>query len=150
MQRAASSEQQADNAQAQHLTREPIDVDAWHRASSAGRDGASIEFLGIVRADGERGPLAALEYEAFAPMAERVIAALIAQARTRWPVHELFVRHRVGRVAVGEVSVLIGVRAAHRREAFAACQFLIDQLKQDTPIWKREVYAHADAAAGAA
>lgn len=133
-----------------YLTREPIDAGAWRRTSSDGRDGASVEFLGIVRADGERGPLIALEYEAFEPMAERVIAALIEQARARWPVRELFVRHRVGWVAVGEISVLIGVRSAHRREAFAACQFLIDTLKQNAPIWKREMCANAGTTANAA
>jgi molybdopterin synthase catalytic subunit len=122
-----------------HLTREPIDIAAWHRCAAEGKDGASVEFLGIVRGHEDGRPIACLEYEAYAPMAERLIARLIADASARWPLHHVDVRHRLGRVAVGEVAVFVGVRSAHREAAFAACRFLIDAIKEDVPIWKSAV-----------
>ncbi len=120
-----------------YLTREPIDVNAWHRVAVDARDGASVEFLGIVRGHDEGRAIDAIDYEAYAPMAERVIAQLVEQAHRRWPLHGVYVRHRVGRVPVGEMAVLVGVQAPHRAEAFDACRFLIDAIKQDAPIWKQ-------------
>jgi len=121
-----------------YLTRDPIDVTAWHRESADPRDGAAVEFVGIVRGDEDDRAISHLDYDAYEPMAERLIAQLIEQARARWPLHHVTVRHRVGRVAAGDVAVLIGVRAPHRAEAFEACQFLIEAIKRDVPIWKTE------------
>jgi molybdopterin synthase catalytic subunit len=126
-----------------YLTREMLTVDAWHGLPGDPRDGASVEFVGIVRADDAGRPVTWLEYEAYAPMADGMIARLIEQARQRWPLHQIHVRHRLGRVLAGEIAIVIGVRAAHRREAFEACQFLIDAIKADVPIWKREDGEHA-------
>ena len=122
-----------------YLTTDPIHIDEWHAAVVDERDGASVEFLGIVRGEEDGRPISALDYEAYEPMAERVIERLVKQARAQWPLHAVCVRHRVGRVAVGEVAVLIGVRAPHRDEAFEACRFLIDAVKQNVPIWKSAV-----------
>lgn len=121
-----------------YLTREPIDLKEWHRLAIDTRDGASAEFLGIVRGNEGDQPIVYLDYEAYEPMAERVIERLVKQARAQWPLHAVCVRHRVGRVAVGEVAVLIGVRASHRDEAFEACRFLIDAIKRDVPMWKAD------------
>ena len=123
------------------LTHQPIDVAERHAAAADERDGASVEFLGIVRGHERGHSIECLEYEAYEPMAERLIAGLIDQADARWPLHQVDVRHRLGRVAVGEVAVLVGVRSAHREEAFAACRFLIDAIKQDVPIWKSAIGA---------
>ena len=79
-----------------------------------------------------------LEYEAYKPMAIRVMEQLEREARTRWPLVNVVMIHRIGRVPVTEASVAIGVAAAHRAEAFEACRFLIDRLKSEVPIWKRE------------
>ena len=128
-------------SQTTYLTWEPIDVEAWHRLAIDQRDGATVEFLGIVRGQEDGRPIPWLDYEAYAPMAERVIEQAMTQATSRWSLHQVYVRHRVGRVAVGDVAVLIGVAAPHRAEAFAACQFLIDTIKRDAPIWK---HGHAD------
>jgi len=123
-----------------YLAREPIDVVRWHEQLVVDpRDGAAVEFVGLVRGTDAGQPIDHLDYEAYEPMAERVIAQLIETARRRWPVHAEYVRHRVGRVQVGEVAVLIGVHASRREEAFAACRFLIDAIKQDAPIWKTAV-----------
>ena len=122
-----------------HLTRDPITLDEWHGAAVDRRDGASVEFLGIVRGEESDRPISHLDYEAYEPMAERVMERLVQQARAQWPLHAVCVRHRVGQVAVGEVAVLIGVRAPHRDEAFEACRFLIKAIKRDVPIWKAAV-----------
>jgi len=116
-------------------------VTEWHGRAIDPRDGAAVEFLGIVRSDEDGRPLAALHYEAYEPMAERLIGRLVDEARRRWPLRQVVVRHRLGRVAVGEVAVLIGVQAPHRDEAFEACRFLIDAIKREVPIWKTAVSA---------
>lgn len=121
------------------LLREPIDVSAWHRCAGDQRDGACVEFLGIVRGEEDGQPISALDYEAYEPMAERVMAQRVEEATRRWPLHRVVARHRIGRVPVGQVAVLIGVQAPHRSEAFAACQFLIEAIKQDAPIWKTAI-----------
>ena len=131
-----TSDKQQVTSQTTYLTWEPIDVEAWHRLAIDQRDGATVEFLGIVRGQEDGRPIPWLDYEAYAPMAERVIAQAAAQATSRWSLHQTYVRHRVGRVAVGDAAVLIGVAAPHRAEAFEACQFLIDTIKRDAPIWK--------------
>jgi molybdopterin synthase catalytic subunit len=100
-------------------------------------------FLGTTRA--ERNPagqaLVALDYEAYTDMARRQLADLAAAARERWPVAKLALLHRIGRVPIGEASVVIAVSAPHRAEAFEACRWLIDLLKKDVAIWKKEVWA---------
>lgn len=122
-----------------YLTHDLIDRCAWRRQTVDARDGACVEFLGLVRGTEGDQSIAALEYEAYAPMADRMIGKLIEEATARWGLHEVLVRHRVGTVAVGEIAVLIGVAAPHREQAFEACRFLIDAIKRDVPIWKTAV-----------
>ncbi len=122
-----------------YLTHDPIDVAAWHRQTVDSRDGASVEFLGIARGQEDGQPVDHLTYEAYEPMANRMIADLVEQAEARWPLHRVYVQHRIGRVAVGEIAVLIGVQGPHREEVFEACRFLIDGIKRDAPIWKAAV-----------
>lgn len=122
----------------EYLTKEPIHPEAWHRQTFDLRDGASVEFLGVVRGkEGDR-QIPYLDYESYIPMAEQVIHALIEEAKRRWPLHCVYLRHRIGRIQAGEISVIIGVTSPHRKEAFEACEFLIDALKKDVPIWKKE------------
>jgi len=120
------------------LTEEEIDfAEVTESVRSAGA-GAVVLFLGTVRelTDGLRTD--ALEYDAYAPMAERKMAELEANARTKWPLDCVSVVHRLGHLDPGEVSVAVAVSSAHRREAFEAGQFLIDELKATVPIWKKE------------
>jgi len=121
----------------EYLTRGPIDIETWHRQATDARDGASVEFLGIVRGEEEGHRVQYLDYEAYSPMAERKIGALVEETKKKWSLHRVYVRHRIGRVGVGEVSVVIGIQAPHRKEAFDACQFLIGAIKRDVPIWKK-------------
>lgn len=121
-----------------HLTREAIDYVTLTEAVRSPRCGAVVLFLGTVRDLTGEHMTVFLDYEAYAPMAEKKLAEIEAEVRRRWPVGEVAIVHRLGRLAVGEVSVAVAVSCPHRREAFAACQFAIDTLKQLVPIWKRE------------
>ncbi len=132
-----------------YLTREPIDPSEWRQQPSDPADGAVVEFRGIVRGVNHGRPVRYLEYQAYEPMAEAVLADLERQARERWGVRRVAICHRIGRVEVGETSVAIMVESPHRQEAFDACRFLIDRIKQEAPIWKREHYADGSVEYGA-
>jgi molybdopterin synthase catalytic subunit len=106
------------------------------RAMSAAM-GAAVYFLGVVRDSEDGRPIAALEYETFRQMAEHQFDLLFDQAETRWPLDSVRLVHRVGRVAAGEASLWIEVVAPHREEAFAACQFIVSEMKRVVPIWKK-------------
>lgn len=107
-----------------------------------GACGAECVFLGRTRAERhpEHGDLEALHYDAYRPMAERVLRAICEEIGDRTGATSMVVRHSVGRVAVGEASVGIAVLAGHRAEAFEACRAVIDRVKAEAPIWKRELW----------
>ena len=105
------------------------------------RAGAVCTFLGTVRElTGDRQTLA-LDYEAYPEMAAEEAGRARAEARQRWPIIEVAIVHRVGHLDLGEISVVVTVSCPHRNEAFEACRWLIDTLKQVAPIWKRETWA---------
>lgn len=112
-------------------------------STASGSAGAIATFLGITRGEKNAGgqKLLALDYEAYTEMAIAQMLALGAAAHSRWSIRRLMIVHRTGRVAVGEPSVFIAVATPHRGESFAACQFLIDTLKQQTAIWKKEIWS---------
>jgi molybdopterin synthase catalytic subunit len=101
--------------------------------------GAAVYFLGVVRGTEEGRAIVAIEYEAFQKMAGHQFRLLFEQAGKRWPLESIRLTHRVGRVEVGEPSIWVEVVAAHREEAFAACQFIIGEMKRVVPIWKKPV-----------
>jgi len=105
------------------------------------RAGAVCLFLGTVREFTGDLVTAHLEYEAYPAMAERKLAELEAEARTRWPIIELAIVHRLGRLELGEVAVAVAVSTPHRADSFAACQWLMDTIKAVVPIWKKERWA---------
>ena len=98
-------------------------------------------FVGTTRQWTEERETARLRYEAYEPMALAELDRLARDAAERWPVARCCLLHRLGDVPVGEASVVVGVATPHRAEAFAACRWLIDTLKERVPIWKREVFA---------
>lgn len=100
--------------------------------------GAIVTFEGVVRDNARGHAVSSLEYEAYVEMAEAQIRAIVDQVRERWGITEVAVAHRLGRLSVGEASVIIVVASPHRAEAFDACRFLIDTLKATVPIWKKE------------
>ncbi len=120
------------------LTTTPIDTAALLTAAHHPNAGAVVLFLGTTREITGGRQTVALDYEAYPEMAERRLAELETEARRRWPVIELSIVHRLGRVPIAEASVAIVVSTPHRADAFAAGQWLIDTLKKDVPIWKRE------------
>jgi len=123
------------------LVREPIDADAIVRAIKSGSDGAVCVFDGIVR-DNTRGRATLyLDYEAYEEMALKQMQLLRAEAIEHYKVREVAIVHRLGRLVVGETSVLIAVASAHRGAAFEACRWVIDTLKKTVPIWKKEQFA---------
>jgi molybdopterin synthase catalytic subunit len=105
--------------------------------------GGIAVFLGTTRAEANasKQPLVALDYEAYPEMALAQMRDLARRAREQWPIARLALLHRTGRVAVGEPSVIIAVASPHRGEAFDACEWLIDTLKREVAIWKKEVWA---------
>jgi molybdopterin synthase catalytic subunit len=105
--------------------------------------GGVAVFLGTTRGeDSPAGqPLLALDYEAYGELALRQLAELAARARERWPILKLAILHRVGRVELAQPSVLIAVSTPHRSESFEACRWLIDTLKADVAIWKKEIWS---------
>ncbi len=123
------------------ITEGPIDHAALTERVRSNLAGAVCVFLGTTReVTGDRRTLT-LEYEAYAPMARRRLEAIEAQARERWPLIDAAIVHRLGRVGPGEISVVVAVSSPHRAAAFEACQWIMDTLKQDVPIWKKERYA---------
>ena len=123
------------------LTHQQIDTAALVERASHPNAGAIVLFLGTTRELTDGKKTVALDYEAYAEMAERKLAELEAEARRRWAVIECIMVHRLGRVPPAEASVAIAVSTPHRGDAFAAGQWLIDSLKRDVPIWKREQWA---------
>ena len=123
------------------LTDSPIDTQNILDRLRHPNAGAVVLFLGTTREiTGDRQTVA-LDYEAYAEMAERQLAKLEAEARSRWTVIECMIVHRLGRVPPAEASVAIAVSTPNRADAFAAGQWLIDALKRDVPIWKREQWS---------
>jgi molybdopterin synthase catalytic subunit len=120
------------------LTHSPIPTADLVRQQKAGDDGAVVVFEGVVRNNSHGHRTLYLEYEAYEPMATRKMREIGAEVRREFEIDHIGMMHRLGRLEIGETSVAIIVTSAHRRAAFAACQFAIDRLKQIVPIWKKE------------
>jgi molybdopterin synthase catalytic subunit/molybdopterin converting factor small subunit len=113
-----------------------------------GLRGGLVTFTGIVRSESRGHLVVRLSYEAYGAMAERVLAAIGQQAEERWPGTQLAIVHRVGVLVPGDVAVTIAAAAPHRAQAFDACRFAIERLKEDVPIWKRETYQDGESWVG--
>ena len=128
------------------LTVEDLDLAAAVAHCSDPAAGGITVFLGTTRSEArDNRALLALHYEAYTDMALRQLGDLVATARARWPITRCALLHRVGRVAVGQLSVMVVVAAPHRAEAFEACRYLIDTLKASAAIWKQEEWDNGDA-----
>ena len=131
------------------LVDRPIDLAGLDRAVRDPKAGAVVTFVGTTRNVNAGRNVKRLEYEAFASMATKEMRSLAAQAKKRWPLRKVAMVHRTGAVPVGEASVAIAVSAGHRGEAFDACRWLIDRLKEIVPIWKKEHYRGGEVWIGA-
>jgi molybdopterin synthase catalytic subunit len=123
------------------LTREPIDAEELVARAKRGEDGAVVVFDGMVRNNTRGRQTLYLDYEAYEKMAAKQMDQLAREAVDRFSVRGVSMVHRLGRLGVGETSVLIAVASAHRGAAFEACRWLIDSLKKTVPIWKKETFA---------
>jgi molybdopterin synthase catalytic subunit len=123
------------------ITEAPIDHAALTERVRSNLAGAVCTFLGTVREMTGDRQTTALEYEAYPEMAASKLAELEAEARLRWPILDVALVHRVGHLDLGEISVVVAVSCPHRQQAFEACRWLIDTLKEIVPIWKKEVWA---------
>ena len=130
------------------LTHSRIDIQKVIDSVTAPESGGIDVFIGTTRNRSDGRSVASLSYEAYEPMALRKMAALEEEAGARWPLKRVAVVHRLGDVGIGEASVVVAVSAAHRSEAFEACRFLIDRLKQEVPIWKNEHFSDGSSAWG--
>lgn len=120
------------------LTREAIDYHALTELVRSPHCGAVVLFLGTVRDLTGDCVTVFLDYDAYVPMAEKKLAEIEAEIRKKWPVGNVALAHRLGRLAVGDVSVAVAVSCPHRAEAFEACRHAVDTLKELVPIWKKE------------
>lgn len=118
-----------------------LDADTPARA---GEDGAVVTFLGLVRNHNMGRRVRYLEYEAYEPLALKSFARIAAEIVERWPSARLALHHRIGRLEVGEASVAIVVRSPHRGDAYSACRYVIERVKQIVPVWKREFFEGGD------
>lgn len=133
------------------ITTEPLDPAAL--AASVARRlegapasaGAVASFLGTVRNENQGRRVERLEYEAYEPLAVKSFERIAAEAAERWPDTRVAVHHRVGALSVGEASVAVAAASPHRADAFAACRYAIERVKQIAPIWKHEFFAGGDA-----
>ncbi len=117
----------------------PIELQTAYDLADNGANGAVVVMSGMVRNQTEGRPVEYLEYQAYEPMALRVFAQIANEVSQKWPiVTRTIIHHRIGKLRVGEISVLIAIGSPHRGEAFAACQYTIDTLKHQAPIWKKE------------
>ena len=124
------------------ITREPLDdaaVNALVQSVSHPEVGGIVTFLGVVRDHARGKRVRYLEYDAYPEMAEQQMATIAAEVERRWQTDRVALVHRIGRLEIGECSVVVVVACPHRAEAFDACRYAIDTLKANVPIWKKEV-----------
>ncbi|MCK5119603.1 MAG: molybdenum cofactor biosynthesis protein MoaE [Candidatus Latescibacteria bacterium] len=130
------------------IVEEEISLPSVLKAVEDEKAGCVLTFIGCVRdhTDGKR--VLALEYEAFKEMAERKLSEIGAEIAQRWGLDKVSIVHRTGHLKIGETSVVIAVAAPHRAEAFDACRYAIDRIKEIVPIWKKEIYENEEKWAG--
>jgi molybdopterin synthase catalytic subunit len=131
------------------IGRDPLDLQRIAAALDAsgadsGGDGAIVSFLGLVRNHNLGRSVRYLEYEAYEPLALKAFERILSEITERWPGARIALHHRIGRLDIGEASVAIVVRSPHRADAYAACRYAIERIKQIVPIWKREFFDGGD------
>lgn len=121
-----------------YLSREPLEPGPLLETARRNGDGGLALFVGVIRDHNDGRNVTAMEYEAYGPMAEAEMGRIEADLARRFPAVRLLLRHRIGRLRVGEVAVVVAAAAPHREDAFAACRAGIEEIKARVPVWKRE------------
>ena len=122
------------------ITYEVLDQEAITERVRDSSAGAVVTFLGTTRDVTADRKVLYLEYEAYVPMAEKKLAEVAHEMLAKWPLHAVAISHRLGRLEIADVSLVVAVSSRHREDAFAACQFSVDRIKQTVPIWKKEFF----------
>ena len=122
------------------ITHEPLDPEAITDKVRKDTNGAVVTFLGTTRSVTGGRKVLHLEYEAYRPMADNKLAEISQEMRERWSVEDVSIVHRLGRLEIQDISLVVVVASPHRKEAFAACQYSVDRIKQTVPIWKKEFF----------
>ncbi|MEK6478723.1 molybdenum cofactor biosynthesis protein MoaE [Catalinimonas sp. 4WD22] len=122
------------------LSDQPLDINTALEAVNDGSAGAVDIFIGTVRNKTQERAVVRLEYEAYDSMAIKEMEKLAEETASKWPVAKIAIHHRKGTLYIGDIAVIIAVSTPHRQEAFEACKYTIDTLKQSVPIWKKEIF----------
>ena len=134
-----------DSASTKRITTDEIDtcklVKSMH--DKQGKSGATVVFVGSVRNYGKNGPVKEMVYESYVKMAERQIKNIEKIAIKRWDIKKIRIIHRIGPMKLGNSSVVIALSAPHSKDAFEACEFILDTIKKEVPIWKKEVLSNS-------
>jgi molybdopterin synthase catalytic subunit len=125
-----------------HLTRHRLEVDALLAEVQGPERGGTCVFLGTVRNDAD---VTDIDYSAYEPMAFEEIERILSEAQAQWPETRVMLQHRLGLIPVGEASIAIAAAAPHRDDAFAACRYVIEEVKKRLPVWKKELSANGSA-----
>jgi len=120
------------------ITEKPIDINELLYNVSDQSSGASVFFTGTIRDHNKQDKVSKLHYEAYQEMAEKILQEIENEVHAKWKINKFIAIHRTGTLKVGEVSVVVAVSSEHRKEAFEACKFGIDSIKEKAPIWKKE------------
>ena len=122
------------------ITNKVLEPDVITRQVKGSGSGAVVTFLGTTRDTTAHREVLYLEYESYGPMAEKKLAEVDQEMRTMWTLEDVAISHRLGRLEIGDVSLVVAVSAAHRKDSFSACQYAVDRIKQTVPIWKKEYF----------
>jgi molybdopterin synthase catalytic subunit len=122
------------------VTERPMNPQTLVEHVRADEAGAAVVFFGVVRNHNLGRKVERLEYDAYAEMAEKEMQKIAAEVRSQWPVTDIAIQHRTGRLEIGEASLLVAVSSPHRREAFGAASALVNRFKETVPVWKKEVF----------
>ena len=122
------------------VTPNPLNPEEITNTVRNNRNGAIITFLGTTRELSEGKDVLYLEYEAYQPMAEAMLEQIVLEIQDKWSINDVEIAHRTGKLAIGEISLVVAIGSEHRREGFEAAQYAVDRIKTIVPIWKKEVF----------
>ena len=122
------------------ITRDALEPEKITAQVRCDTNGAVLTFLGTTRSATRGRRVLHLEYEAYRPMADNKLAEIAYEMRQRWHVRDIAISHRLGRLEIGDISLVVAVASPHREHAFEACQYAVDRIKQIVPIWKKEYF----------
>ena len=122
------------------ITNKAIDPQPITASVRRDSNGAVVTFLGTTRRTSMGKTVLYLEYEAYAPMALKKLREIAAEVTEKWPIQDVSIYHRIGRLEIEDISLVVAIASPHRREAFQACGYVVDRIKETVPIWKKEVF----------